>query len=153
MLLYFSLLPNSMKSHYFACFSLKKHRNFANSPYLICFNTKTCVWTDFVGTDMVFMFFVPCIVIQLCNVDQQNALFKLMFQFNSSCLLRVSNILCSASRRLYCTSSLIWYVFHAFMQAVYLGEGLSNTSFNLVDCLHKRMDNITYKAVSTTYSS
>jgi len=26
-----------------------------------------------------FMFFVPCIVIQLCNVNQQNALIKLMF--------------------------------------------------------------------------
>jgi len=24
------------------------------------------------------MFFVPCIVMQLCNVNQQNALFKLM---------------------------------------------------------------------------
>jgi len=26
-----------------------------------------------------FMFFAPCIVIQLCNVNQQNALVKLMF--------------------------------------------------------------------------
>ena len=46
-----------------------------------------------------FMFFVLCIVIQLCNVNQQNALFKLMFSFNSSFLLRVSNILCSSSAR------------------------------------------------------
>jgi len=26
-----------------------------------------------------FTSFVPCIMIQLCNVNQQNALFKLMF--------------------------------------------------------------------------
>jgi hypothetical protein len=152
MLLYFSLLSTSIRSHCFACFSLTEHRSFAYSPYLICFNTKTCVWTDFVGTYMVFTFFIPCIVIKLCNVDQQNELFELMFWFNS-CLLRVSNILCSASRRLYCTSSLICYVFHAFMQAVFLGEGLWSTSFNLVGCLHKRMDKITYRAVSTIYSS
>jgi hypothetical protein len=34
------------------------------------------------GTDgflRTFMFFVPRVVIQLCNVKQQNALFKLMF--------------------------------------------------------------------------
>jgi len=55
--------------------------------------------------------FVLCIVKQLCNVNQQNALFKLMFQFSSSCLLHVSNILCSSSERLYCTCSLIWFVF------------------------------------------
>jgi len=56
--------------------------------------------------------FVPCIVIQLCNVKQQNTLFKLMFYFSSSCLLLVSNILCSSSGRLYCTCSLMWYDFH-----------------------------------------
>jgi len=28
---------------------------------------------------MKFMFIVPCVVIQLCNVNQHNALFKLMF--------------------------------------------------------------------------
>jgi hypothetical protein len=54
------------------------------------------------------MFFV----IQLCNVNKQNALFKLLF-----CLLHVSNILCSSSGRLYCTCSLIWYDIHAFKQA------------------------------------
>jgi hypothetical protein len=57
-----------------------------------------------------FMFSVPCTVMQLCNVNQQNALFKLMFQFSSSCLPHVLNILCSSSGRLYCTCNLIWYV-------------------------------------------
>jgi len=33
----------------------------------------------------------------LCNVHYENALFKLMFEFNSSCLLHVSNILLSSS--------------------------------------------------------
>jgi hypothetical protein len=33
--------------------------------------------------------------------------------FNSSCLLRVSNIVCSSSGRQYCTCSLVWYVYHA----------------------------------------
>jgi len=32
-----------------------------------------------------------------------------------SCLLHVSNILCLSSGRLYCTCSLICYVFHVFM--------------------------------------
>jgi hypothetical protein len=39
-----------------------------------------------------------------------------MFQFNSSCLLHVSNILCSSSGKLYCTvhaalygNAVIWY--------------------------------------------
>jgi len=38
--------------------------------------------------------FVPCIMIQLCDVNQQNGLFKSKFKFSSSCLLHVSNILC-----------------------------------------------------------
>jgi hypothetical protein len=59
---------------------------------------------------------------RLCNVNQHNALFKLSFYFNSSFLLHVSNVLCSSSVRLYCTYSLIRYVFHAFMQAVYQVE-------------------------------
>jgi len=37
--------------------------------------------------------FVPYNVVRFSNVNQQNALFKLMFQFNSLCLLHVSNIL------------------------------------------------------------
>jgi len=40
----------------------------------------------------LYVFFVPCIVIHLRNVNQKNAIFK----FNSSCLLHVSNILCSS---------------------------------------------------------
>jgi hypothetical protein len=38
--------------------------------------------------------------------------------FNNSCLLHVSNILCSAPGKLYSTHSLIWHVIRAFMQAV-----------------------------------
>jgi len=38
-------------------------------------------------------------------------LFQILF-------LRVSNILCLSSGRLYGTCSLTWYIFHAFMQAV-----------------------------------
>jgi predicted permease len=34
--------------------------------------------------NIIFYVFVPCIVIQLCNVNQQNALFKLMFHFISA---------------------------------------------------------------------
>jgi hypothetical protein len=37
---------------------------------------------------------------------------ELLFQFNSSCLLHVSNILCSSSGRLYCTCGRIRYIFH-----------------------------------------
>jgi len=61
------------------------------------------------------MSFVPYILIQLCNVNQQNALFKLMFWFNYFCLLHVSNIWCSLSGRLYRTCSFILCVFLAFM--------------------------------------
>ena len=60
------------------------------------------------------MFCVSCIVIQLYNVNQQNAhALKLMFQFNSSCLLRVSNITCSSSGRTFVHAVFIWYVFLA----------------------------------------
>jgi len=41
-----------------------------------------------------------------------------MFQLNYFCLPHVSNILCSSSGRLYCACSIIWYVTHAFKQAV-----------------------------------
>jgi hypothetical protein len=45
-------------------------------------------------------FFAPCIVVQLCNVNQQNAhSLKLMFQFNAWRLLYDSNIMCSSSGR------------------------------------------------------
>jgi hypothetical protein len=37
---------------------------------------------DVIYSILVFVFFVPCIVIQLCNANQQKALFKLLFQFN-----------------------------------------------------------------------
>jgi len=57
------------------------------------------------------MFLAPCIAIQLCNVNQQNTPFKLMFYFNSSYLLHVSNILCSSSGRLYCTYMQFYMVY------------------------------------------
>jgi len=69
--------------------------------------------------NLCFYVFVPCIVIQLCNVNQKMHIFKLMFYFNSSCLLHVSNILCSSSGMSYFTCSFIWRVFHAFIQAVW----------------------------------
>ena len=43
------------------------------------------------------MCYIPRIVIQLCNVNQRNAFIKLMFEFHSSCLLHVSNVVCSSS--------------------------------------------------------
>jgi hypothetical protein len=46
------------------------------------------------------------VITHLCNGNQQNALLKLMFENSSSCLLHVSNILCSLSGRIYCTCSL-----------------------------------------------
>jgi hypothetical protein len=51
----------------------------------------------------VLYVFVPCIVIQLRNFNQQYALFK----FESSRLLHVSNILYSSSGRLHCSVVLI----------------------------------------------
>jgi hypothetical protein len=50
---------------------------------------------------LIFMFFVPCTVIQLCNFNNQNAPFKLIFQFTPSCLLHVPNVVCSSSETLY----------------------------------------------------
>jgi hypothetical protein len=52
-------------------------------------------------------------ITELRHVNKQNALFKLVFEFSSSCLLHASNILCSSTGRLYCTCSLMWHVSHA----------------------------------------
>jgi hypothetical protein len=50
-------------------------------------------------------------------------------------------------RKTICICSFVWYVFHAFMQTVYQVEG--NTSFHLLDCLHKCMENIPQKSACT----
>jgi hypothetical protein len=92
---------------------------YVNMQPTLCEHAANFMWTCsqlYVNIQPTLCFFVPCIVLQLCNVNQQNALLKLMF--NSSCLLHVSNILCSSSGRLCCVFSLIWHVFHEFMQAV-----------------------------------
>ena len=74
-------------------------------PVLSLFNSATNI------LDAVFsMFFAPCTVIQLCNVNQQNVLFELMFKSNSTCHLHVSTILYSSSGRTYCICSFIPYV-------------------------------------------
>jgi hypothetical protein len=58
-----------------------------------------------------FMFFVPCIVIQLCNINQQIHTFqiKVLIQFlmSSTCLER------HQEDHLYMQS--VWYFLHAFM--------------------------------------
>jgi len=71
-----------------------------------------------------FYVFVTCIVIKLCNVNQQNARLKLIrilihWFLSSTCFEHRTFII----KSLYCTCSLIWYVFHAFMQAVWQVEG------------------------------
>jgi hypothetical protein len=112
-------------------------------------------WTEtqFAQNILRALFYVSCIVVQLRNVNQQNSFFKLIFQFNSSCLLHVSNILCPSSRRLCCTCSLIWHAFHSFRQAVCQGEECVRTSFTLADCLPKRTECMPYKTACTVQSS
>ena len=46
----------------------------------------------------------------LYGAKKQNAHFKLMLYFNSSCLLHISKILCSSSWILYCTCCLIYHI-------------------------------------------
>jgi len=68
------------------------------------------------------------------------------------CLLSIcfSNILFSTSGKQYCTCSLVRYVFHAFMQAVGQDGGyIRYTSSKWLDCLHKLMKYISYKAACT----
>jgi len=56
-----------------------------------------------------------------------------LFQFNSSCLLHVSNILRSSSGRLYCTCSLIWNINHVCMKAVCQNEEVTQSCmYNIV---------------------
>jgi len=96
--------------------------------------TEVCRRNGAVRASVVF---VPYSVIWFGNVNQQNALFKLMFQFNSFCLLHVSNILWPSSGRLCCIYSLIWYVFYAFLQSFYqCCRMCSSTASDLLDCLH-----------------
>jgi hypothetical protein len=82
------------------------------------------------------MFFVPCIVIQLCNVNQQNALFKLMF--NSILLvfhmLRISYVHHQED--------------HILLSALYgtFFMHLCKQSGRLEDVLDTYMKNIPYKA-------
>ena len=89
--------------------------------------------------------FLPRIVKELCNVTQQNALFKLRLEF-ISCRLHVSNTLCSSSGRLYCTCSLIWHVFHAFMQAetyhirLHVQYNLPNDEYKMFETCRRRED-------------
>ena len=65
--------------------------------------------------------FVPSIVLQLCNVNQQNSLFQIKFQFNSSSLLYVSNILWLSSGRLYS-------IVHAALYVMFFVYFLKNSS-------------------------
>ena len=60
--------------------------------------------------------FVPCIVIQLCNVNQQNASFfkiNVVIQFfvSSTCFEHHVFVI----RKTICTCSFVWHVFHAEM--------------------------------------
>ena len=87
--------------------------------------------------------FVPCIVIQLCHVNQQIALFKLCF--NSILLVfymfRTSYVHHQED-----------YIVHAALYGIFsmhLFKQSTSTSFNLVYCLHKCMENIPYKAACT----
>jgi len=75
-------------------------------------------------------------VIQLCNVNRQIASAQ-CFNLVLLVFLHVSNILFSSPGRLYCTG-----IVH-----------VSSTFFNLVDCLHKREENISYKAACTIETS
>jgi hypothetical protein len=45
------------------------------------------------------------------------------------------------------------YYVHLQEEYIIVHAALSSTSFNLLDCLHKRMDNITYKAACTIQSA
>jgi hypothetical protein len=101
------------------CYQGYKCADFSFIPlraFVFCKRTTSFCWSlereRKTHSTFYFMFFVPCVVIKLCKVNQQNALLKLMFYFNFSSLLHVSNILCSSSGRLYCTCSLMLYVYN-----------------------------------------
>jgi hypothetical protein len=95
------------------------------------------------------LFFVPCILIQLRNVNHQMHFLNLCF--NSFCLLHVSNILCLSSGRLYCTCSLMWYVIHAFKQAVCHVGGCALSFLLLGVCAIIRLEINLYHLRRTTY--
>jgi len=74
---------------------MSKHVNTCPNRYYLnsCIRPCLCQYKH-------LFFVLLCIVIQLCNVNQHNAHFlKLMFENNSSCLLHVSNFMCSSSGR------------------------------------------------------
>ena len=62
-----------------------------------------------------FMFFVPCIVIQLCNVNQQMRTFQIgvLIQFLASCVCFKHCVF--IIRKNICTYSFVWYVYHTLM--------------------------------------
>ena len=57
----------------------------------------TCHWLLTLKITSTLCFMYRALWYKLFNVNQQNVLFELMFWLNSSCLLHVSNILCSSS--------------------------------------------------------
>ena len=63
----------------------------------------------------IFMFCVPCIAIQLCDVNQQMNTFQIngLIQFSASSKCFEHNVF--IIRRTVCICSFVCYVFHAFM--------------------------------------
>ena len=85
--------------------------------------------------DDFFMFFVPCIVMQLCNVNQLMHAFQINglihFLASSTCFEHHVFI-----RMTICTCSFVW--FYVLIR-----------SFHLLDCLHQCIKNKPYKNAYT----
>jgi hypothetical protein len=86
-------------------------------------------------------FILFCVTVTYCK-PTKCTLLKLIFSFNPSCLLRVSNVPCSSSGRPYCTCSLTWYlnVFHPVV--CYNNSKSKNNQSNttlviILDCVSK----------------
>ena len=92
------------------------------------------------------MFFVPCIVIQLCNINQQMHTFQI--NFCTCCIHHVFII-----RKTICTCSFCMVCFPYIYVSSIAGERICSIqyliSFHLLDCLHKCMENIPYKTTCT----
>ena len=96
-----------------------------------------------------FMLFVPCIVIQLRNVNQQMYTLQInvLIQFlaSSSCFDHHVFII----KKTICTCSFVWYVFLYICKQYSRWKDVLNTSFHLLDCLPKCMINIPHKTACT----
>jgi len=103
-----------------------------------------------------FMLFVPCIVIQLCNTNQQmhTLQINILIQFlvYSTCFEHHLFII----RKTICTCSFVWYVFHTLYVSSLAGGrtcSISSTSFHLLDCLHKMYEKHTIQNCMYKWSS